>query len=94
MSDKSVIFDEDPSNLVGNIRVVPGVPTGMLAWLVKKQVVKNAKQAERLLMWVGIGAVVLGVIVFWLGATTKTIIISPAQIEELQHMTNTSLHSH
>jgi Tfp pilus assembly protein PilN len=86
MSDTDVVFEDDPSNVVGNIRIVPGVPTGMLSWLVKEQVVKNAKQAEQLLMFVAIGAAILGVLVFWLGATSKTITATPAQLEELKHM--------
>ena len=57
MSDE-VIFEDDP-DLVGNMAIVRGAPKGMLAWLVKKEIVKNAHQAEQFLLWVTIGAVIL-----------------------------------
>jgi hypothetical protein len=47
-----VVFEneESSSNRVGNIQIVSGAPTGILAWLVKAKVAKDGKEAERLLL--------------------------------------------
>ncbi len=52
-------LDEDDQNLVSNIRVVPGKPQGMLLWLVEKKIAKNGRQAEYILLIVGVVALVL-----------------------------------
>ncbi len=59
MSDE-VVFGED---IVGNIRVVPGAPTGMLTWLVKNKIVKSVRHAELFLL--GIVAVATIVAIFF-----------------------------
>ena len=62
MSDE-VVFEEN-KDYVQNIRLVPGAPKGLLAWLVQKKIVQNARQAELSLFWVAVGAAVLAVIIF------------------------------
>jgi hypothetical protein len=64
MNDE-VIY-EDENNEVGNITIVRSTATGMLAWLVKKNVVKSAKQAEQLLLILAIAAVILTFAIPWL----------------------------
>ena len=51
----------DGDDFVRNIRIVPGRPTGMLSWLVTKKIVKNARQAEKVLFGVAIAAVLITV---------------------------------
>ena len=58
--------EDNLNNTVGNIQIVPGAPTGMLAWLLKNKVVKNGKQAEQILLWIAGGAVILAVIIYGL----------------------------
>ena len=81
--DDQVIFEDDNigENRVGNIQIVPGAPTGMLAWLVKNQVVKNAKQAETFLLGLAIACVVLAVVVFVIWGTSHPHVISEGQLD-------------
>jgi hypothetical protein len=46
---EDVIFDDDENDMVGNIQIVPGAPTGMLAWLIKSKITKNGEQSEQFL---------------------------------------------
>ncbi len=66
MSD-DIVFQEDNSNIVTNISVSRGVPTGMLAWLVTSKVVANTKQAEQLLLGIAVVSVLgaVAVLVFY-----------------------------
>lgn len=60
MSD--VTFDEEnSSNAVGNIRIVPGAPTGMLAWIIKHNLAKDGKGAERLLLILAIIMILIAI---------------------------------
>jgi hypothetical protein len=73
-----VIF-QDSDNTVTGIAIVHKSPTGMIAWLVKKNIVVNAKQAERYMLIFSIGAILLaiGIYIFFIHTTTPT--ISPAE---------------
>jgi hypothetical protein len=65
MSTEGVVFEEDsPPNRVGNITIVPGAPTGMLKWLVKNNLAKDGKSAEKLLLIIAIVAVVVAIGVY------------------------------
>jgi hypothetical protein len=66
--NSDVVFQDsdDSNNQVGNIRIIPGEPTGMLSWLVKKQIAKNAKQAEQYLLWIAIAAVAITAVIAFL----------------------------
>ncbi len=52
-------LDEENNNTVANIRIVPGKPQGMLLWLVEKKIAKNGRQAEYILLIIGVVALVL-----------------------------------
>jgi hypothetical protein len=79
MSNEVVFEGEDSAdNTVGNIQIVPGAPTGMLAWLVKNKVVKNARHAELFLLGVAIVAVILGIF-FFFHAVSPTLPKSPPE---------------
>jgi len=86
MSQEVIFEDDDSSNTVGNISIVPGAPKGMLAWLVKKNVVQNAKQAEVVLLVVTIGAVLLTIVIFVFFTGQPTHSITPEEKTQLQEM--------
>jgi predicted aspartyl protease len=60
---EDVIFDDDENDMVGNIQIVPGAPTGMLAWLIKSKITKNGEQSEQFLIGIAIFSVVLAIVV-------------------------------
>ena len=65
------MFDEDNgNNRVGNIGIVRGAPTGMLAWLVKSKIVKNAKQGEYLLLGIAVVVIISAIAIFFFFGTT------------------------
>ena len=74
MSSEVTFEEEDSSNRVGNIQIVLGAPTGMLAWLVKNKVVANARQAEMFLLGVCIIFVLIAITALVLGNPTKPIV--------------------
>jgi len=73
MDDQFVVLGED-ENLVGNVRIVPGAPKGMLAWLIKKKIAKNGKGAEQLLFAVFIVCIVLSIAIFFFFGVNHPII--------------------
>ena len=66
MSDE-LVFQEEQANTISNIGIVRGAPKGALAWLVRSNIVKNAKQAEQFMLGVVIVAVLsaIGVYLLW-----------------------------
>lgn len=62
MEVNGVTFLEEDA--VSTIRIVPGKPQGILAWLVKNKVAKNGHQAELQLLAVAIVSVVVAAGIF------------------------------
>ncbi len=57
-------IDEVGADTVSNIQIVRSAPTGMIAWLVKKKVVKTGHQAELVLLGVTVVASLLAAGIF------------------------------
>ncbi|MBV9349256.1 MAG: hypothetical protein JO026_00730 [Patescibacteria group bacterium] len=63
MDGPNVVFDEEQWER-GSIKPTPY--QGLAGFLIKKKIATNSKSAERLLLWTAIGAVAIGIIVwFW-----------------------------
>ena len=68
-----VVFEDETANTISNISIVRGVPTGMLAWLVKKKIAKDGRQAEKLLLGVAVVAIILAIAIYFLFNTTHSL---------------------
>ena len=64
-----VTFQEEQTNTVGNIGIIRGAPTGMLAWIIKNKLAKDGTGAERLLL---VSAIIIVLIAIGIAVATFT----------------------
>ncbi|MGB4076686.1 MAG: hypothetical protein WBK28_03215 [Minisyncoccia bacterium] len=77
-----VQFD-DEQNQVSTIAIVKTAPTGLLAWLIKSGIAKNAKIAEQILLYIALASIAVGIVApFMLQSEIHT--ISPTERARLE----------